>query len=535
MSNAEIQKPTQLVRKSAAILVSPITRSEVIQTPGNDLMSEVDEALAQNNGVVFVFRHTKNADILRLMKHLQMKSDIAKNRLSGGPMSIAHVHPLEHKLADKLGMIIFPVVTPHSVEEALRKGEVPPQRGKGLYNYLHGVRNLLSHGGIAYIPPEGERKDTLKPYYEKPNPVHPDKTQTFRPLGLLLKWLDIYGVDNVKFAFVDFSPVKNKLGPIDLNKLDPLNLEIFPFAKDRLTKGRLFSKQEIMDMADGDYHLVDKKVSYPEMVRTANAGKEAEEKENKPGVKNVSTFTPFGRSLAAGFFSFLVKSELYHDPETKGLNKFEQELLKGNGGIIIYRHYSDADPIVIYDEIITKSKVMMHRELCSAIQTDATYPALAKSLGILGIRLIPVTTNKSTGINSYRKLTTIYSDYESSMDYFFRQLGKGSVMMLAPTAGKAARLEKYRGKSVGRILHQADLQGLDIPFLFVDIKDKGTNGNYNSEKKINPLDKREVTIGRMCMGSDLLSAAGGDWRKVDDEVVLPEMERTQKLKISTRG
>lgn len=257
-----------------------------------------------------------------------------------------------------------------------------------------------------------------------------------------------------------------------------------------------------------------------------------------PNPERLPTFTPFRRDVARLVFQPFFGAEVYHDEQARGLFKFEGEILKGKGGVIVHRHFSDADPEVVFHSLVIPSTVLIEHEMVSAIQSDFYFSQLMILGRLLGVKLVPIVTRNSSKFdgNGMQQMIKRMRDY----DRFIHQgalpaIGNGNILLLQPEGGRAESLQELKVKAVGGLIKSARDEGLeDFPFLFLDVRLKGSNGVYPKKLGIFDLQQYlqgfEIYVGNCMMAyRDILAEANGNWRLVDNQVVLPEMQHAAKL------
>lgn len=250
-----------------------------------------------------------------------------------------------------------------------------------------------------------------------------------------------------------------------------------------------------------------------------------------PTPEHLPPFTPFRRDLARIFTHPLLGAEVIHDQESRGLFKFEGEILKGKGGVIVHRHFSDADPEVVFHSLVIPSPVLIERELVSAIQLDFDFPGMMWLGRILGVKLSPIATRKTSSLGRWEQMARRLRDYDSFLHQTaLPTIKKGNILLIQPEGGKAKSLERFKGSAVGRLLKAAQDEGLeDFPILFVDVRLAGTDGIYKKELGLVNLGGYELRVGNCKNASHVLKEADGNWRLVDDMVVLPEMQHAAAI------
>lgn len=241
-------------------------------------------------------------------------------------------------------------------------------------------------------------------------------------------------------------------------------------------------------------------------------------------------FTPLLRRAAEKLTSPFLRSEVITS-EVCGMEKFEQLLLEGYGGIILLKHFSLKDPVQIIRDTL-RNKALIRREALTPVATHQVYPLLKSVAGMLDIKIDPIVTDNT--VRRFREKGRASPGLNEGLRDFtadaIGMLRRGAILYMAPEGERRDHLEEYSNRPMGTLLAALKRAGLsNVIFLFVDTRLAGREENYWGKRGLNLLDRYETRIGRALTLDEVMEMAGGKFGNVDSDVILPEMRRTAAI------
>lgn len=204
----------------------------------------------------------------------------------------------------------------------------------------------------------------------------------------------------------------------------------------------------------------------------------------------------------------------------EGEDSFERAaalLSEGYGLVVLMNHFSTRDAPQVLSFLCRNRAICRYPFLAPvAFHQYRQYGLLVRALADwFAIRLQPIVTARTV-----KKLGAVHKRGHGLTDYLqqaSRHLDNGGVMLLAPQGGRRSRLGKPRGRPLGRLLAQAEVDDVQhVAFCFLGLGLDG-QGDYDGNVAGFNLGRRyEITVGPTVTLREMLEETDGvdqvdDW------------------------
>ena len=211
------------------------------------------------------------------------------------------------------------------------------------------------------------------------------------------------------------------------------------------------------------------------------------------------------RKIAAGLASVFFP---FHQFEIdNGVVEAEKLLDRDVGLIVVMNHFSLRDPLQLTGWLF-QNRVFSRRDIVAPVAYHR-YEWLLRSLcWLMAIETYPIATPKTIrlryGISNRNKAMKLY--LESAV----AALAEGSIVFLAPQAGRRCCLGEPLGHPVGRLFEMAaekEVHNIGVLLLGFSIPDVVDYGD-SSVRGLNPLRRYDVVVSRPYLFDEILQQAG---------------------------
>ncbi len=178
------------------------------------------------------------------------------------------------------------------------------------------------------------------------------------------------------------------------------------------------------------------------------------------------------RRMAAHLARLILPYRMISD--SRSLERAAALLSEGYGLVVLMNHFSTRDaPQVL--SFLARDRVIRQYPFLAPVAYHQyhQYGLLVRVLASwFAIRLAPIVTARSVRkLGDQHKRGSGLTDY---LDQASEHLGQGGLLLLAPQGGRQSRLDRPRGRPLGKLLSQTDKDGVNhLVFLFLGLGIEG--------------------------------------------------------------